>query len=79
MRGGEEVTIIELLRLLDIRDQSTAAKYPDGSGQADVYDLHISISGHGSLLDAEVEKIIVSRGSAFILAKGNRRLKAEGA
>lgn len=77
MRGGEEVTIIELLRLLDIRDQSTAAKYSDGSGQADVYDLHISISGHGSLLNAEVEKIIVRRGGTFILAEGNRSLKAK--
>lgn len=65
------MTIIELLQSLDIRDQSTDAKYPDGRCQADVYDLHISIRGHGSLMDAEVEKIIVRRGSAFILAAGN--------
>lgn len=70
---------MELLQSLNIRDQSTAAKYPDGSGQTEVYDLHISISGHGSLLNTEVEKITVGRGGVFILAKGSRSLKAEGA
>ena len=78
MRGGEDVTIIELLQALDIGDQSTTAKYQDGSGQADCYDLHIGMSSHGSLLNAEVEKVVVRRGSVFILAEGNRSLQADG-
>ena len=66
------MTLRELLEKTDVRDQSTEARYPDGSGGSDVYHMTLFVRGHGKLLDAEVEEIQINREVVFITLRGEK-------
>lgn len=62
----------EFLEVVSIKDHTDGARYPDGSGGEDRYDLAIFMDGHGSPLDAEVVKITACRGMTLIHVRGER-------
>ena len=64
------MTIGELLRTLEIKDQSTKAVYSDGSKQTDYFCMTIMLHGHGNLLNAEVEKFFLNPSLGYIVADG---------
>lgn len=65
------MTVNSLFSKLYILDQSTAARFPDGSGGKDQFCLHLFMNGHGKVSSAEVERIRISRGIMLVDIKGS--------
>lgn len=64
------MTLKDLLERIDITDQSSSARFPDGSGGQDTYEFVINIDGHGEPLNAEVRKIRIGKGSMYLHLNG---------
>lgn len=64
------MTLRKLLGGIDLADHTSAAKFPDGSGGEDRYVLAIHVSGHGKLLDAKVQDIMIARGAMYVQSRG---------
>lgn len=66
------MTLKDLLEKIDIRDQSSRARFPDGSGGDDTYEFVINIDGHGEPLNAEIDKIRIRKYGLFIDLNGEK-------
>ena len=70
------MTINSFLQTVHIADQSSRARYPDGSGGGDHYTLIVSMDGHGKLLNAKVQYAKIAGKMLFIQADGEERNNA---
>lgn len=66
------MTVNTLLKSMIIMDHRSGAKFKDGSGGEDHYTLTVDLNGHGTLMNAKVEKLYIQRGMLFLVAKGKK-------
>ena len=64
------MTLKDLLERIDIIDHSRRARFPDGSGESDIYMMSLTIDGHGEPLNAEIDKIRICKHGMFIDLNG---------
>lgn len=70
------MTVNKLLQLLDIMNQSSGARYPDGSGGRDEYTLYVHMHGHGKILDAKVLEASIGLNALYLFAVGKEEPQA---
>lgn len=71
------MTVKELLEIMDIGDHSSAARFPDGSGGRDMFQLLFYFRGHGDPLKGAVEEIHVAGGKMFVTVSGEKQRIAD--